>query len=854
MAVSDSPIYLASDFTGGVTPLLGARAHSASSAHVVPSRRGRMEHGGQGGGGAAASNLTTYFTYDNMGELTQVTDPNGNTTSIAYTPVGLVASITDAQGNTTAFTYDLRGNRLTSTNALNQTTTYTYDVMNRLTLVTAPDGSTTQFAYDYRGRRISVTDANGKATAYQYDDADRLVAVIDAAQNLTSYAYDTENNLLKITDALGRATGFAYNAMGLVTQVTFPSSLSESYTYDAVNNLLSKTDRDGHTINYTYDSLNRLSYKAYPNGSGVNYSYDLLNHLTQAADPTGTYSFTYDSLGRLTGTSTQYAFLSGRTLTNSYTYDADSNRLSLTNPQNGVTNYTYDSLNRLTGIDDFAGRNFSFSYDALGRRTSLTRPNGVNTTYTYDSLSRLLSVLHQAGSTALDGAAYTYDAAGNRTSRTTLPADATYNYSYDPIYELTQATLVSTGKASEKYTYDAVGNRLTQPGVPYTYNSSNEMLTREGVPYTHDANGNTLSKTNSTGTTSYTWDYENRLTSLYVPGTGTVSFKYDPFGRRIENVSPSGTTIYVYDGNNIIEELNADGSMGERYTYGPGVDEPLVGQRQPKIFYYEADGLGSITSLTDPTGAVAATYTYDSFGFMTASTGSATNWFRYTGRQFDSTGGLYYYRARYYDPLSGRFLSEDPIRFQGGINFYAYVRDNPTGFSDPSGLLDVLIWNGTGSAGKPPWGHAAILLDDGTYISWWPGSPDDPNNPNIVIEDGGTHFARNARIPSYADDVSASSGEGHGPDEDIYIDSLNEAAIEKWWNGFQKNKLWDSYNRNCSDAAMGALNAGGAGNFVRQPHNLIAPTSPSDVLKYAQQLQLYNSWNSISLNSISLMP
>ena len=134
---------------------------------------------------------------------------------------------------------------------------------------------------------------------------------------------------------------------------------------------------------------------------------------------------------------------------------------------------------------------------------------------------------------------------------------------------------------------------------------------------------------------------------------GTVSFAYDPFGRRILTNSPSGTTIDVYDGGNTIEELNANGSLGERYTYGPGVDEPLVGQRQPKIFFYEADGLGSVTSLTDPTGAVAATYTYDSFGFMTASTGSATNWFRYTGRQFDSTGGLYYYRARYYGGKNG---------------------------------------------------------------------------------------------------------------------------------------------------------------------------------------------------------
>jgi RHS repeat-associated protein len=111
-----------------------------------------------------------------------------------------------------------------------------------------------------------------------------------------------------------------------------------------------------------------------------------------------------------------------------------------------------------------------------------------------------------------------------------------------------------------------------------------------------------------------------------------------------------------------------------------------VGQRQPKIFYYEADGLGSVTSLTDPTGAVAATYTYDSFGFMTASTGSATNWLRYTARQFDSDTALYYYRARYYDPTTGRFLSEDPIRFKGGVNFYSYVHGSPLDFTDPSGL------------------------------------------------------------------------------------------------------------------------------------------------------------------------
>jgi RHS repeat-associated protein len=166
-----------------------------------------------------------------------------------------------------------------------------------------------------------------------------------------------------------------------------------------------------------------------------------------------------------------------------------------------------------------------------------------------------------------------------------------------------------------------------------------------------------------------------------------VSFKYDPFGRRIYTTSTAATTTYVYDGSNIEEELNGTaGTLGEQFTYGPGIDEPLVGQRQPQIYYYEADGLGSVTSLTEPTGAVAATYTYDSFGNTTNSTGSATNWFRYTGREYDSTGGLYYYRARYYDPEMGRFLSEDPMRFSAGSNFYPYVRNSPLDLTDPTGL------------------------------------------------------------------------------------------------------------------------------------------------------------------------
>ena len=127
-------------------------------------------------------------------------------------------------------------------------------------------------------------------------------------------------------DANGNTTAFAYDAFGRVTQTTFPSSLTESYSYDAVGNLTSKTDRKGQYIAYTYDQLNRLTLKTYPDTTTVSYTYDYDSRLTQVVDPTGTYSFTFDNMGRLIGTTTAYAFLTGRNFTTSYSYDAASNR------------------------------------------------------------------------------------------------------------------------------------------------------------------------------------------------------------------------------------------------------------------------------------------------------------------------------------------------------------------------------------------------------------------------------------------------------------------------------------------------------------------------------------------------
>jgi len=241
---------------------------------------------------------------------------------------------------------------------------------------------------------------------------------------------------------------------------------------------------------------------------------------------------------------------------------------------------------------------------------------------------------------------------------------------------------------TESYTYDPVGNRLSSLSVsPYSYNASNELTSTPNATYGYDLDGNAVTKNDSTGITTYAWDFENRLTSVTLPaGGGTVTFAYDPFGRRIEKASSAGTSIYAYDGDNLVEETNSSGAVVARYSQGLNIDEPLAMLRSGATDFYEVDGLGSVTSLTSTAGALAQTYAFGSFGKQTASSGSLTNPFQYTGREFDPETSLYYYRARYYDPSAGRFLSEDPIQFGGGPNFYVYVGNGPIGRIDPLGL------------------------------------------------------------------------------------------------------------------------------------------------------------------------
>jgi RHS repeat-associated protein len=295
----------------------------------------------------------------------------------------------------------------------------------------------------------------------------------------------------------------------------------------------------------------------------------------------------------------------------------------------------------------------TIGYDNANRRTSLTLPNGVVVAYGYEAASHVTSIVYTQGSTLIGDLTYTYDANGRRTS---------------------------------------MGGSLAKVNLPSaitsaTYNANNQLTNWNGTTLSYDLNGNMTYD----GATTYTWDARNRLAAF-----GSTAFAYDSFGRRTSNAT--GTT-FLYDGSSAVQELS--GLTVTANLLAGGVDEIFTRTDSAGTRNFLADALGSTLALTDSTGTVQTQYTYQPFGQTTPNGASSTSTFQYTGRENDGTG-LYYYRARYYNPTLGRFVSEDPLRFGGGdINLYAYVRNAPMSFSDPGGE-ERKDPDTPGNPGRPP--------------------------------------------------------------------------------------------------------------------------------------------------------
>lgn len=689
--------------TAEVDPLNGTRRYTYDAAGNVTAAIDELGH-------------VTAFTYDARGAVASVTDPLGNVTRYAYDAGGNRTSVTDPRGNVTRYVYD-RNNRLVQVLDHDQVPieTMEFDPVGRMTARTDGEGRTFRWTYYADGQREKVIDPLGNETSYRYDSAGRVGAVSNALGHATTYAYDALGMVTAVTlpdgslyrytyDAVGRRTGLvdpnghavtvAYDALDRTTATADATGHTTGYTYDKVGNLLTVTDRNGGVTTRTYDGANRLLSVTAPDGLTISYAYDAAGHRISMTDATGTTTYAYDDAGHPTRMTTPDGYSAA------FGYDAAGNPSQIADYKGDVTTRSYDSRNRLTAVTAPDGTVTQYSYDKgdLLRRTSY--PNGLTADVGYDGAGRLTSLTNRgADGTVFAAYAYTYDVLGRQAS--VQDEAGLTSYGYDSNSRLTLVT--DPDGSATAYSYDGAGNRLSKSVTPaggtaqttaYAYDAA-DRLTQVTNPdgsvsaYRYDANGNLLSD----GARTFTYDGLNRLVAAAQNGQTVATYAYNGDGLRVRKDAGGQTTRYYWAGQDVLNE--GDGTaITASHLFGVSL---IRRETNGQIGYFLFNGHHDVTGVTDPTGAPLADYRYDTWGQPTAQSGSFDNPYRYGAEQYDAETGLIYLRTRHYDPILGRFLSEDtvagdPLSPQT-LNPYAYVANNPLSYNDPSGQWLETLWD-----------------------------------------------------------------------------------------------------------------------------------------------------------------
>jgi len=671
--------------------------------------------------------------YDAAGRLISITDAEGHTTTFAYDGVNRLVSVTDALNRTVSMTYDSRDNLLTSTdaksqvtrrnydgngnliskiNALAQETRYEYDGEGRLIKVIDAKGHVTQLGYDAKGRLISTTDALGNTQQLSYDAADNLLAAIDAlGKTVATYSYDVLNNPISVTNALGHKTQSAYDALSRLTRVTDPLNWATQFVYDDSDrlvasvdakggksrqafdtdgNLTSLTDANNHQTTFKFDNNGRLVDETSASGGRVRYTYNARDLLTTLTNARGQQrQFEYDTVGRLTR-------LTDPDGTVSYTYDHNDNVLTVTDAS-GTISREYDALDRVSKYTDSQGNTLQYAYDAVGNLETLTYPDGKQVFYEYDANDQLTQVTDWAERETR----YVYDANG-RLVEVVRSNGTQMTYTYDVAGQLVQQKDVASGGAVIRqfdFVYDAAGDIVTEQVVPepmpfpfipatMTYTSANRLATYNGEAVTFDADGNmTLGPLNG-GLETFAFDSRNRLSNV-----GDTAYRYDTENQRIAVSIAGQETRYVINSQPVLSQTlvrTAPDGTQTFYVYGLG----LIGEETGGVYQaYHFDLRGSTVALSDEAGNVVEEFQYSPFGGLVSHNPADIDTpFLYNGRDGVMTDdtGLYYMRARFYNPETRRFVNRDVLL--GGVadgqtlNRFAYVTGEPVRFVDPFGL------------------------------------------------------------------------------------------------------------------------------------------------------------------------
>ncbi|MFJ1760073.1 RHS repeat-associated core domain-containing protein [Amycolatopsis sp. NPDC088138] len=660
----------------------------------------------------APDGATTRYRYDGNGFTVALTDPAGATATIVNDAAGLPIAVTDPLGAVTRYERDEFGRLVTITDPVGGVERFAYSVDGNLAWHQDPDGSQDQWVLDGEGNNRMHTSAAGAVTRYEYGGFDQPTAQILPDGNRISVSYDGELRVDAVTNEQGRVW---------------------RYERDAAGNLVRETDFAGGVTTFGYDAAGRLVERVRPDGQRTTFRYDLAGHLVEQSDGSRTTRFEISATGQLLSAddgTTRISYerdaagrvlaetVNGRTVRSAY--DAAGRRVHRSTPSGAESAWEYDAAG-LPVVARLAGRDLRFAHDAAGREVRRTLGTGATLLQTWTPNSQLASqVITDRASATRQQRSYGYRADGELVALHDQAAGPR-EFGLDPLGRVTE---VRSPRGAESYRYDEAGN-VTDASWPTaeadlvgrrTF-AGPLVTTAGGTRYGHDRRGRVVlrERTMPGGaklTWRFTWADDDRLVAAGVPDGSSWHYTYDALGRRVtkEHLAADGRTPlervdFTWDGQLLVEEARhtPDGVQATVWDYEPGDYRPLSqrgrlarpGQAwvDTRFDAIVADLTGSPAELVDDQGRITWCARTSVYGAPAGAGSPAATPLRFPGQYFDAETGLHYNAQRYYDPVTARYLSPDPLGLVPGPNPYAYV-GNPFGQIDPLGLAPQ-------SCGKP---------------------------------------------------------------------------------------------------------------------------------------------------------